>query len=145
MFTCQGSIWNEVLKLIVVHYNAEELLSKRVGVLSRIKAELIKHGANFHLKLDDVAIAHLTFGREFMKPIESKQVVSKEAERKHYVVQQAKQEQIPSVTSADGDCGGGDDHHRGNEADRERHRGGAADRCVKGDRAVPNFKQRKSS
>jgi prohibitin 1 len=41
-------------------------------MLSRIKAKLIKRGANFHLTLDDVAITHLMFGREFMKAIKPK-------------------------------------------------------------------------
>ena len=74
------SIGNEVLKSIVAQYNAEELLSKRAEVSSRIKAKLIKRGANFHLTLDDVAIIHLNFGQEFMKAIKLKQVVSQEAE-----------------------------------------------------------------
>jgi len=98
------SIGNEVLKAIVAQYNAEELLSKRAEVSSRIKNELIKRGANFHLTLDDVAITHLTFGREFMKAIESKQVASQEAERKQYVVQRAEQERIASVTRAQGEA-----------------------------------------
>jgi len=78
------SIGNEVLKLIVAQYNAEELLSKRAEVSSRIKAELIKRGANFHLTLDDVAITHLNLGQEFMKAIEFKQVARQEAEQKQY-------------------------------------------------------------
>ena len=96
------SIGNEVLKSIVAQYNAEELLSKRAEVSSRIKAELIKRGANFHLTLDDVAITHLNFGQEFMKAIESKQVASQEAERKQYLVQRAEQERIASVTRTGG-------------------------------------------
>ena len=79
----QGSIRNEVLKLIMAKYNAKKLLSKCAEVSSWIKAELIKRGANFHLTLDDVAITHLTSGRAFMKPIKSKQVTSKKAEQTH--------------------------------------------------------------
>ena len=98
------SIGNEVLKSVVAQYNAEELLSKRAEVSARIKAELIKRGEHFHLTLDDVAITHLTFGREFMKAIESKQVASQEAERQQYVVQRAEQERIASVTRAEGEA-----------------------------------------
>merc|ERR1711957_857496 len=53
---------------------------------------------------DDVAITHLTFGREFMKAIESKQVASQEAERQQYVVMRAEQERIANVTRAEGEA-----------------------------------------
>ena len=98
------SIGNEVLKSVVAQYNAEELLSKRAEVSARIKTELIKRGAHFHLTLDDVSITHLTFGREFMKAIESKQVASQEAERQQYVVMRAEQERIANVTRAEGEA-----------------------------------------
>jgi prohibitin 1 len=58
------SIGNEVLKAVVAHYNAEELLSKRALVSSQINDALIKRAATFNLILDDVSITHLTFGRE---------------------------------------------------------------------------------
>jgi prohibitin 1 len=98
------SIGNEVLKSVVAQYNAEELLSKRAEVSSRIKAELQKRAENFYLILDDVAITHLTFGREFMRAIESKQVASQEAERQQWVVKKAEQERQAVVTRAEGEA-----------------------------------------
>lgn len=98
------SIGNEVLKSVVAQYNAEELLSKRAEVSERIKRDLIKRGEHFHLTLDDVAITHLTFGHEFMKAIESKQVASQEAERQQWVVKRAEQERMAVVTRAEGEA-----------------------------------------
>lgn len=98
------SIVNEVLKSVVAQYNAEELLSMRAEVSARIKLELQKRAAQFHLILDDVAITHLTFGREFMKAIESKQVASQEAERQQWVVAKAEQERQAVVTRAQGEA-----------------------------------------
>lgn len=98
------SIGNEVLKSVVAQYNAEELLSKRSEVSERIKTELQKRAEHFHLTLDDVAITHLTFGREFMRAIESKQVASQEAERQQWVVQRAEQERQAVVTRAQGEA-----------------------------------------
>jgi prohibitin 1 len=98
------SIGNEVLKSVVAQYNAEELLSKREEVSSRIKAEMLKRAHHFHLTLDDVSVTHLTFGREFMKAIESKQVASQEAERQRYVVEKAEQERQAVVTRAEGEA-----------------------------------------
>jgi prohibitin 1 len=98
------SIGNEVLKSIVAQYNAEELLSKRAEVSARIKEEMIKRARIFHLEFDDVAITHLTFGREFMKAIEAKQVASQEAERQQWVVVRAEQERQAVVTRAEGEA-----------------------------------------
>merc|ERR1719330_1771479 len=98
------SIGNEVLKSVVAQYNAEELLSKRAEVSARIKSELQKRAEHFYITLDDVAITHLTFGREFMKAIESKQVASQEAERQQWVVKRAEQEKMAMVTRAEGEA-----------------------------------------
>jgi len=98
------SIGNEVLKSIVAQYNAEELLSKRAEVSQRIKQEMMKRAKTFHLEFDDVAITHLTFGREFMSAIESKQVASQEAERQQWVVKKAEQERQAMVTRAEGEA-----------------------------------------
>eukprot|EP00934_Nitzschia_sp_Nitz4_P004686 Nitzschia sp. Nitz4//scaffold59_size112058//72981//73826//NITZ4_004115-RA/size112058-processed-gene-0.195-mRNA-1//1//CDS//3329555141//4676//frame0 len=98
------SIGNEVLKSIVAQYNAEELLSKRSEVSARIREEMHKRAKVFHLEFDDVAITHLTFGREFMSAIEAKQVASQEAERQQWVVKRAEQERIANVTRAEGEA-----------------------------------------
>lgn len=98
------SIGNEVLKAVVAQYNAEELLSKRGEVSERVKQEMMKRARHFHLTLDDVAITHLTFGREFMKAIEAKQVASQEAERQQWVVKRAEQERQAVVTRAEGEA-----------------------------------------
>jgi prohibitin 1 len=98
------SIGNEVLKSVVAQYNAEELLSKRAEVSARIKSEMMRRAKHFHLVFDDVAITHLTFGREFMKAIESKQVASQEAERQQWVVKKAEQERQAVVTRAEGEA-----------------------------------------
>lgn len=98
------SIGNEVLKSVVAQYNAEELLSKRAEVSSRIKAELTKRAEYFNILLDDVAITHLTFGREFTKAIEQKQVAYQDAERQQWVVKKAEQEKIAVVTRAEGEA-----------------------------------------
>jgi prohibitin 1 len=98
------SIGNEVLKSIVAQYNAEELLSKRAEISARIREEMHKRAQVFHLEFDDVAITHLTFGREFMNAIEAKQVASQEAERQQWVVKRAEQERMAVVTRAEGEA-----------------------------------------
>lgn len=97
-------IGNEVLKSVVAQYNAEELLSKREEVSHRIMEEMTKRAKTFHLLLDDVAITHLTFGREFTKAIEQKQVAYQESERQAFVVLRAEQERQAVVMRAEGEA-----------------------------------------
>lgn len=98
------SLGNEILKAVVAQYNAEELLSQRARISNQIRAELIKRAGNFNLILDDVSITHLTFGREFARAIESKQVAQQEAERQTWLVAKADQEKKAAVIRAEGEA-----------------------------------------
>lgn len=98
------NLGNEVLKAVVAQYNAEELLSKRALVSERIRKELVERAAKFNLILDDVSITHLTFGREFAKAIENKQVAQQEAETQFYLVAKADQERKASIIRAEGEA-----------------------------------------
>ena len=98
------SLGNEVLKSVVAQYNAEELLSKRALVSQGIREALVERAAKFNLILDDVSITHLTFGKEFAKAIEHKQVAQQEAETQTYVVAKADQERKAAVIRAEGEA-----------------------------------------
>jgi prohibitin 1 len=97
-------IGNEVLKAVVAQHNAEELLSKRASVSKEIRDALIERAAKYDLILDDVAITHLTFGREFSKAIENKQVAQQEAETQAYVVMKSDQERKAAIIRAEGEA-----------------------------------------
>jgi prohibitin 1 len=68
------SIGNEVLKAVVAHYNAEQLISKREEVSNEIRRQLELRAKEFNIILDDVAITDLQFSPEFARAIEAKQV-----------------------------------------------------------------------
>ncbi|GAB4817837.1 hypothetical protein N2152v2_004883 [Parachlorella kessleri] len=97
------SIGNEVLKAVVAQYNAEQLLTQRDRVSAAVRNELTKRAQEFNILIDDVAITHLSFGTEFTKAVESKQVAQQEAERARFVVMKADQERKAAVIRAEGE------------------------------------------
>merc|ERR1712153_115893 len=56
----------------------------------------------FHILIEDIAITHLTFGKEFERAIESKQVAQQEAERAKFLVEKTQQEKEAAVIRAEG-------------------------------------------
>lgn len=97
------SIGNEVLKAVVAQYQAEQLLTARDKVSAAVRSELTLRAAEFNILIDDVAITHLSFGTEFTKAVESKQVAQQEAERARFVVMKADQERKAAVVRAEGE------------------------------------------
>jgi len=98
------SIANEVLKATIAQYNAEQLLTHREHVSSEIKREIIKRAETFNIVMEDVSITHLTYGKEFSKAIEEKQVAEQEAERQKFIVQKSEQERQATVIRSEGEA-----------------------------------------
>lgn len=97
------SIGNEVVKATVAQYNAEQLLTQRDKVSKAVRDSLLKRAADFGIVLEDVAITHLSFGTEFTRAVEAKQVAEQEAERAKFVVMKAEQERNAAVIRAEGE------------------------------------------
>lgn len=98
------SIGNEVLKSIVAQFDAAELITQREVVSQRIRRELSTRANEFGIKLEDVSITHMTFGPEFTKAVEQKQIAQQDAERAKFLVDKAEQERQASVIRAEGEA-----------------------------------------
>ncbi|EFX01380.1 prohibitin complex subunit [Grosmannia clavigera kw1407] len=98
------SIGNEVLKAIVAQFDAAELITQREAVSNRIREDLTKRAHEFNIALEDVSITHMTFGKEFTKAVEQKQIAQQDAERARFIVERAEQERQANVIRAEGEA-----------------------------------------
>jgi prohibitin 1 len=98
------SVANEVLKATIAQYNAEQLLTMREHVSKEIRESIVTRAQQFHILMDDVSITHLTYGKEFSKAIEEKQVAEQDAERQKFIVLKAEQERQATVIRAEGEA-----------------------------------------
>jgi len=97
------SIGNEVLKAIVAQFDAGELITQREVVSAACREALNARAKDFNIILDDISITHLTFGTEFTRAVEYKQVAQQDAERARFAVEQAEQEKLANIIRAEGD------------------------------------------
>ncbi|KAL6247209.1 Prohibitin-1, subunit of the prohibitin complex (Phb1p-Phb2p) [Rhinocladiella similis] len=98
------SIGNEVLKAIVAQFDAAELITQREAVSNRIRNDLLLRAQEFNIALEDVSITHMTFGREFTRAVEQKQIAQQDAERARFIVEKAEQERQANVIRAEGEA-----------------------------------------
>lgn len=52
---------------------------------------MTKRAAEFNINLEDVSLTHLTFGPEFTRAVEAKQVAQQEAERARFIVEKVQE------------------------------------------------------
>jgi len=99
-----NSLGNEILKAVVARYDAESLLTARDRVSQDVRDAITERARQFDIILEDVAITHLQYGREFSRAIEDKQVAQQDAERVKFVVAKVEQEKKAAVIRAEAEA-----------------------------------------
>merc|ERR1711972_1011775 len=84
--------------------NAEQLLTHREHVSREIREAIVQRAGQFNILMDDVSITHLTYGKEFARAIEEKQVAEQDAERQKFIVQRSEQERQATVIRSEGEA-----------------------------------------
>lgn len=69
----------ESLKAVTAQYTAEELITKRPEVSTKIKETLAQKLATYYVLLDEINLTEFKFGEEYNKAIEQKQVAEQQA------------------------------------------------------------------
>mmetsp|Transcript_147989 Transcript_147989/g.258621 ORF Transcript_147989/g.258621 Transcript_147989/m.258621 type:complete len:288 (-) Transcript_147989:204-1067(-) len=98
------SVGNEVMKSVLAQYNVGELLTRRSDVSAEINHHLTSRCRQFNVNVEDVAIVHVGFGREYSLAVEGKQVAQQQAERAKFLVEQAMQEKLSKIVLAEGEA-----------------------------------------
>lgn len=80
------------------------MITQREQVSARIRTDLLKRAKEFNIALEDVSITHMTFGKEFTKAVEQKQIAQQDAERARFIVEKAEQERQANVIRAEGEA-----------------------------------------
>ena len=63
------------------------MITQRDAVSQNVADTLTARAATFGIFLDDISITHLTFGNDFVRAVESKQVAQQEAEKARFYVE----------------------------------------------------------
>merc|ERR1712211_162965 len=69
-----------------------------------IRDAIVERANIFNILMDDVSITHLTYGKEFARAIEEKQVAEQEAERQKFIVLRSEQERQATVVRSEGEA-----------------------------------------
>jgi len=95
------NITHEIIKAVVARYNPDQLITQREKVSLEIKQGLVAKAKEFNVILDDVAIIHIEFSKEYRDAIEAKQVSQQEAERAKFIVMKSEEEKKLTVIRAE--------------------------------------------
>jgi prohibitin 1 len=94
----------EVLKAIIAKYTAEEIITKRGEVKSRVDNDLSIRLSNYYIAVDDISLVHVHFSERFSEAVETKQIAEQEAKRAEFIALKASKDAEAKVNIAKGEA-----------------------------------------
>jgi len=91
--------FNDFIKSVVPAYSVNDILAKRDEIRSLAKQQLAANLSQYHIVVDDIYIANISFSDSFQAAIEAKQVAQQQVETERQVLAQ-KQIQAQQVVAA---------------------------------------------
>ncbi|MBE9160440.1 prohibitin family protein [Nodosilinea sp. LEGE 06152] len=79
----------EVIKAVMAHYTAEEVITQRDRVKAEVDAGLRSRLAPYNLAVDDVSLTTIHFSQQFRDAVEAKQIAVQEAKQAEFVAKKA--------------------------------------------------------
>jgi regulator of protease activity HflC (stomatin/prohibitin superfamily) len=80
---------SNALKAVTAGYNAQDLITQRDAVRTKIEAQITNAVTPFHIVVDAVNITNFSFSPDYAAAIEAKQVAQQKAQQAEYTLQQA--------------------------------------------------------
>jgi regulator of protease activity HflC (stomatin/prohibitin superfamily) len=92
---------SESLKAVTAQYTAEDLISKRSEVSSKVKEALSAKLGQYNMILDEINITEFKFSEEFDRAIEQKQIAEQQALKSKLDLDRIKIEKDQEITRAE--------------------------------------------
>jgi prohibitin 1 len=95
------NLTHETIKAVVSKYNPDQLITQRENVSYEIRTTLVNRAKEFNILIEDVAILHIEFSKEYRQAIENKQVAQQMAERAKFMVMKSEEEKKITIINAE--------------------------------------------
>ena len=94
--------FNDFIKTVVPAYKVDQILGARDEIRSKAKDALAANLSQFHIIVDDIYIANISFSDAFQQAIEAKQVAQQQVQTETQILAQKKIQADQAVAQAQG-------------------------------------------
>ena len=94
--------FNDFIKTVVPAYKVDQILGARDEIRSKAKDALAANLAQYHIIVDDIYIANISFSDEFQRAIEAKQVAQQQVQTETQILAQKRIQAEQAVAQAQG-------------------------------------------
>jgi regulator of protease activity HflC (stomatin/prohibitin superfamily) len=94
--------FNDFIKTVVPEYSVNDILAKRDEIRSLAKQQLAATLSQYHIVVDDIFIANISFSDEFQAAIEAKQVAQQQVQTEQQILAQKQIQAQQAVAAAQG-------------------------------------------